>query len=361
MHQTEMQNDILVYGSYGFTGNLTVDEFQRRGLSVTLAGRNEDKLKQQSEKTGLPYLVFELNTPELTTIISPFKTVLNCAGPFRYTSLRLAKACVNSGINYLNVTGEFAVIEQLSLLDKKAQQNGCVVLPGAGFDVAPSDCLIAFAQNKFPGARTIRLCLSLGGRPSRGTMRTSLSQFKEGGVIRSRGLLTPVRIAHKSYKIDFRDKVRTCVSIPWGDISSAFYSTQIPNIEVYMAMPNRFARLAKLAGLFHGIVKRKPFSSFLASWVERQPEGPSLSEREKGGSRIYVTVNDITSRKSFLLKTPEAYTLTAQIAADAAIRVTADTVKPGFHTPSTAFGMNYIMKFKGVERHELVRGKRNRL
>lgn len=361
MLQDDLQNEILIYGSYGFTGNLIVDEFQRRGLSVTLGGRNETRLRQQSEKTGLPFLVFGLNSPDLSDHIGPFKTVLNCAGPFMQTSLRLAKACVNSGINYLNVTGEFEVIEKLSLLDDKAQQNGSVVLPGAGFDVAPTDCLIAFAQNKFPGARTARICLYFSGRPSRGTLRTAFEQFKEGGIIRARGLLTRVRIAYKSYKIDFRDSVRTCVSIPWGDVSSAFYSTRIPNIEVYLALPRFHVRLAKLGGLLQGLFKHRPFNSMIASWIERQPEGPSLSEREKGSSRIYLTVTDITSRKSFLLKTPEAYSLTAQIAADAAIRVTAGTVKPGFHTPSTAFGMNYIMKFKGVERHELVRGKRERL
>ncbi|AXJ01093.1 hypothetical protein CYPRO_1843 [Cyclonatronum proteinivorum] len=361
MQPTDSGNEILVYGSYGYTGKLVVEEFQRRGVSVTLGGRNENELKEQAAKTGLPYACFALDDAELSLQIQEYKTVLNCAGPFHNTSVYLTRTCVNSGINYLNITGEFDVIESLSLYDRKAKANQCIVLPGVGYDVAPSDCLIAYAQKKFPGARTIRLCLHFGGRPSQGTMRTSLQQFKKGNVVRSRGLIVPVRFAHKSHRIDFRDKVRTCVSIPWGDVSSAFYSTQVPNIEVYMSMSNGAARLAKLAGFFQPVLKRKLFSNMISSWISKQPEGPGFAEREKGQSRIYLTVYDLTTRKSFLLKTPEAYSLTAQIAAESAIRVTAGTVTPGFHTPSTAFGANFIMKFKGVERHELVRGNKQKL
>lgn len=358
MHPINIQNEILVYGSYGYTGKLIVEEFLRRNAKITLAGRNQAKLKTQAEKTSLPYLCFEINDTELGGKINGFKTVLNCAGPFENTSLTLAKACIENGINYLNVTGEFEVIEELSLLDKQARQNGCVVLPGVGFDVAPSDCLFAFGHSKISGAHRARLSLSFSGRPSRGTLRTAHEQFKKGGIIRTRGVLSKSRIARKSYKVNFNDKSRTCVAIPWGDVSSAYYSVKIPNIEVYLALPVFYALLAKAAGLLQGILRHRPFSSMISAYIERLPEGPTQEEREKGSCRLYLTLFDLGSRKSFLLKTPEPYTLTAQIAADAAIRVTSNTVVSGFHTPSTAFGMNYIMKFKGVERQEIVRGKR---
>ena len=38
-------------------------------------------------------------------------------------------------------------------------------------------------------------------------------------------------------EVPFRPGKRWCVSIPWGDVASAFYSTAIPNIEVFTAMP----------------------------------------------------------------------------------------------------------------------------
>lgn len=352
--------EILVYGSYGFTGKLIIEEFRRREISVTLGGRNESRLKLQSEKSGFPFVCFTLDDPQLATHIQSYKTILNCAGPFQDTSFKLASVCAQKGINYLNVTGEFDVIDELSLLDKQARLNNCVILPGVGFDVTPSDCLFAYAHQKFSGAHKARLCIAFSGRPSRGTLRTALEQYKKGGIIRKRGVLSRSRIAGRSYKVNFRDKTRTCVSIPWGDVSSAYFSTKIPNIEVFLALPAIHAQLAKLAGLFQRVLKFKPFSSLASGLIERQPEGPNPEELKKGTCRLYLALMDFGARKSFLLKTPEPYTLTAQIAADATIRVTTNTVKAGFHTPSTAFGMNYIMKFKGVERTELVHRKKTK-
>ena len=53
------------------------------------------------------------------------------------------------------------------------------------------------------------------------------------------------------------------------------------------------------------------------------------------------------------LTTPEDYTLTARTSLDAALRVAAGEVKPGFETPSLAFGPDYILGFEGVIREGL--------
>lgn len=55
------------------------------------------------------------------------------------------------------------------------------------------------------------------------------------------------------------------------------------------------------------------------------------------------------------LRTPEGYALTAATALDAARRVAAGEVKPGFRTPSLAFGADYILNFDGVTREDLNR------
>ncbi len=55
------------------------------------------------------------------------------------------------------------------------------------------------------------------------------------------------------------------------------------------------------------------------------------------------------------LRTPEGYSLTAATALDAARRVAAGEVKPGFQTPSRAFGADYILTFDGVIREDLNR------
>ena len=53
------------------------------------------------------------------------------------------------------------------------------------------------------------------------------------------------------------------------------------------------------------------------------------------------------------LRTPEGYSLTAATAFDAARRVAAGDIKPGFQTPSRVFGADYILSFDGVSREDL--------
>ena len=52
------------------------------------------------------------------------------------------------------------------------------------------------------------------------------------------------------------------------------------------------------------------------------------------------------------LRTPEGYSLTAATAFDAASRVAAGDIKPGFQTPSRIFGDDYILSFDGVTRED---------
>jgi hypothetical protein len=53
------------------------------------------------------------------------------------------------------------------------------------------------------------------------------------------------------------------------------------------------------------------------------------------------------------VRTPEVYSLTAATAIDAACRIVAGEIKPGFQTPSLAFGVDYILNFDGVVREDL--------
>ena len=94
--------------------------------------------------------------------------------------------------------------------------------------------------------------------------------------------------------------------------------------------------------------------SLLKSQVDRMPEGPGEATRRAGravlvGEARNKTGQTVRSR----LRTPEGYSLTAATAFDAAARVAAGEVKPGFQTPSLAFGADHILTFDGVAREDL--------
>ena len=66
-----------------------------------------------------------------------------------------------------------------------------MLLPGAGFDVVPSDCLAAHLKRRLPSARRLALGFQPVGRVSRGTATTMLENVGRGGLVRRGGVLTP--------------------------------------------------------------------------------------------------------------------------------------------------------------------------
>ena len=88
-----------------------------------------------------------------------------------------------------------------------------------------------------PAATELKLAFEMTGGPSPGTAKTGIEGIGKGGRIRRDGEIVTVPLAWKSRKIPFAHAERTAVTIPWGDVFTAFISTGVPDIEVYMSMP----------------------------------------------------------------------------------------------------------------------------
>jgi short subunit dehydrogenase-like uncharacterized protein len=224
-------------------------------------------------------------------------------------------------------------------------------MPGVGFDVVPSDCLAAHLKRRLPGASQLSLAFHSHGRPSHGTATTMVENLPEGGKIRRDGRIVAVPGAWKVREIDFGPETRTCMTIPWGDVSTAYYSTGIPNIEVYMSVPAALRISARLSRVLGPVLGSGPVQRFLKS---RIPEGgPSLEERRRGYCLLWGEVRDDAGRRAEArLRTPEGYELTATTALLIARRVLAGDFSAGFKTPSLAYGPDLILEVTGVERSD---------
>ena len=111
----------MIYGANGYTGRLVVAEALRKGLQPVLAGRNREQILAMGLDTGLETRVFGLETPEQVDAgLQGMGAVLHCAGPFVHTYRPMVEACLRLGVDYLDITGELAVLEGLHALDAKA-------------------------------------------------------------------------------------------------------------------------------------------------------------------------------------------------------------------------------------------------
>ncbi|MCC7118475.1 MAG: hypothetical protein IT310_08130, partial [Anaerolineales bacterium] len=230
-----------------------------------------------------------------------------------------------------------------------------MLMPGGGFDVAPSDCLAMYAAQKLPSAKKLELYIAtVGSGVSRGTARSAIENMNRQGRIRLDGKIVNVPNAWRTKYVDFGRGPKPLTSVGWGDVSTAFYSTQIPNIETYMALPKAAVNMMKLTRYLSAIVYTRPIKNFLKWIIGRAlPEGPSKARNQTGFCFIIAEVTDGRQTVRAKLKTPEAYYLTSLTAIEIMKRIMNGNFKAGFQTPSLAYGADFILGFDGVTREDL--------
>jgi len=349
-----MGAQFLIYGANGYTGDLIAREAARRGQPPILAGRNAAPVASLARELGLEHRVFGLEDPGLIERgLEGMSAVLHCAGPFTRTARPMAVACLRTKTHYLDVTGEIDVFEWLATRDGEAKSAAVTLLPGVGFDVVPSDCLAAHLKRRLPSATHLTLAFQSSGGLSRGTATTMVEKAHLGGLVRRDGVLTRVPPAWKTRSIDFGRGPRPAITIPWGDVATAFYSTGIPNIEVYMAAPWTQRTLLRLSRPFLGFVGSAPVQSLLKRVIRSRPPGPSAEQRERSRTFLWGEVTDASGgRAASRQRGPSGYTLTVAAALAAMERVLAGRAAPGFQTPAKAFGPDFVLALDGVSRED---------
>jgi short subunit dehydrogenase-like uncharacterized protein len=341
----------ILYGANGYTGRLVAREAVRRGLRPTLAGRNKSRIQALAAELGLDCRVFGLDDEAAVRAnLTGHDLVLHCAGPFSATSSPMLSACLANRAHYLDITGEIQVFEFAFAQADAALRADVALIPGVGFDVVPSDCLASSLVEALPAATRLRLAFEAGGGPSPGTAKTSLEGLVMGGRVRRDGRMVPVPLAWKSRTIPFAHGERTAVTIPWGDVFTAFISTGVPDIEVYMAVPPAtVARMRRLRWM-RPLLGTKPVQSFLKSRIEDKVRGPSDDKRSSTRSELWGEASSADGRRvSATMTTPNGYDLTVTAALGIVAHLLGNDVEGGFYTPSLLMGSGYAASLPGVE------------
>jgi short subunit dehydrogenase-like uncharacterized protein len=345
----------LLYGANGYTGELVARLAAERGHRPVLAGRRADAVCALADALRLERRLFALDDPaRIDAALAGMAAVLHCAGPFSRTSRPMADACLRTGTHYLDLTGEVEVFEALLARDASARERGVMLLPGAGFDVVPSDCLAVHLKRRLPSARRLAIAYGGFGRISRGTATTAIEGLGRPGLVRRGGVLTPVPVAATTKRVDFGDGPRTVVSIPLGDVTTAWHSTGIPDVEVFFAAPLHLRAMAVAGRHLGSVLGSAPVRRWMTRRVLAGPPGPTAEERARGRAFVWGEVEDDAGRKAASrLAMPEGYTFTAAAALALVERVLAGQAPPGFQTPGKAYGPDFVLALDGVTRTDL--------
>lgn len=342
---------LLIYGSYGYNGRLIAEEAADRGLDPVLAGRDREALVRQAADLGLEHRRFDLSDPTVVAgELADVDVVLNCAGPFSNTADELVEACIESETDYVDITGEIPVIERVKRRSEEAEEAGVSLFPAAGLSSVPMDCLAAHLVERLPGATHLALGAETFRPPSVGSITTLFEGVEDGGAIRNEGRLEHVPAAWKSRRIDFGRGTRPAVTMPLGDVSTSYYTTGVPNVEVYVFAPPP-ARLAlKVHRYAAPLLAAEPIREGLKRLAQVVREGPSKRARERGSTYFWGEASDDEGRRVVSrLRMSDPYVVTGACALAVAQRVLDGEAEPGYRTPAGEFGPEFVLGIDGAE------------
>lgn len=338
----ETSKNWMIYGAYGYTGELVVKEAIAQQRQPVLAGRNEARTKAVAEKYGLPYKVFPAD--DAGNHLQDIDILINCAGPFDQTAEPLMDACIKHNAHYFDISGEIPVYEAAHNRHDQAKKAGAVLCPGVGFDIVPTDTLAALLARELPQASHLELAFNFGSLPSQGTARTAIINIGDGGLIRKDGELTPVGLGYRVSKIAFPNGVKPVVSLPWGDVFSAYHSTGIPNTLVYCAMPAALCWGQKLTNPIRGFLARPFMQKILLGLMEKFLDaGPDENTRATAGTEFWGRAKAPDGREvSATLTGPSVYVMTAELSVAAALHAETTSPDGGYYTASKLLGADFL-------------------
>ncbi len=346
---------LLIYGANGYSGQQIVATAVARGLKPIVAGRNAQQIAAIGKEFGLPHRSFDLNdAAAVKEGLAGVSVVLHCAGPFSLTSKPMLDGCIAAKAHYIDITGEHHVMDAIAAREAALQQAGIMALSGAGMDVVPSDCLAAHMKRRMPNATHLELYIRALERLSRGTVATFIENMGLPNLVRENNVLVERPSGADRRVMDFQGKRVKLVGLPWGDISSAWRTTGIPNIAVYMSLMPGAKPMMRLAGFFRGVLQSKAVQDFLNAQAKRWITGPDKDYRDKQTAEFIAIATDAKGKQMrSYLEAKEGYAFTADSAVEIARRALAGEAKPGAQTPGGLFGPDFVLTIEGSRRIDL--------
>lgn len=199
--------DVIVFGATGDTGRCCAHFLHNKGQTIGIkswapAARNLAKMEKVLGDVGMgrgppgnqgvlasPGFAAESGDYEsLLAMCRSARVVVACAGPFADLGENVIRACVETGTDYVDITGETGWVNQMA---KKyhagAVEKGISVLSQSAYDSVPSDITVALAARALmaagenvAGAETFHKLA--GGAMPTGTLKTVIT-----GIMQARG------------------------------------------------------------------------------------------------------------------------------------------------------------------------------
>ncbi|CAM9531596.1 unnamed protein product [Choristocarpus tenellus] len=163
---SERTLDIVVLGATGFTGSevclhlaRSIHHGQWNGISWGIAGRSQERMEEKVlsrlRNEGLPtpseiFCVDNADRDALRACLSRSRLCLNCTGPYRFLGESVVHACIDVGVDYIDLCGEPEFMQRMVLKYRnQAEAKQVLIMHACAFDSVPADLGSIYAARQF--------------------------------------------------------------------------------------------------------------------------------------------------------------------------------------------------------------------
>ena len=393
------QFDIVVFGASSFVGKILceylVNEHKEANLSWAMAGRSQSKLDTLKKSLGsnanaIPCLLADsMDEAALLEMCEKTAVVISTVGPYALYGELLVKACVETGTDYCDLTGEPQWIRRMiSRYESLAVETGARIVNSCGFVSIPSDLGVQILQKasleKFGSycPQVKMRVVKMKGGASGGTIASGMNVYKEASrdpalreelkdwyslcpeghefIQRQKSVDCELDTDFDSWAGPFiMASINTRIVLRSNALVEGFYSPDFLYDEAMLTgngkkgekAAKRLARGTKVGFVLMAVGPiRWLVSKFL---VPKPGEGPSPEQQMTGHYElgfVGTTAESESIRATVKGDRDPGYGSTAKMLAQAGISLCRDVdkteVKGGFWTPATVFGDKYIARLQ---------------
>ncbi len=342
---------LLLYGANGYTGKLIARYARENNLSLVLAGRNEASIAALAKELDFEYRIFTLDSSAaIEQHLQDVQVVIHAAGPFINTAATMVQACISTGTHYIDINGDIPVFEQIKTYHTAALNAGVMLMPGAGFDVIPTDCCALYLKEQMPDATHLQMAfIPSRSQTSHGTATTMATRLGEKAFIRVEGNLVKKPLGYKGMWLSVNGESRFVMSLQWGDISTAYHTTGIPNVEMFTGIKPIVYRILKFQFLFNWLLRMKIIRKYIQKKIDKAPSGPTDEQRAASSTIVWGKVKNAAGEEiTHQFVCADGYSVTAWGVLTVAKKIVSGNFKPGYQTPAACYGKQFIDEIQGT-------------
>ena len=173
-------------------------------------------------------------------------------------------------------------------------------------------------------------------------------------VVRESGRLVERPAGADRRVTNFSGKKIALVGMPWGDISTAWRTTGIPNIAVFMSLMPGSEPAIRLGGFLRPLLQSPRVQKFLVAEAKRWIFAPDQAYQDSETTEFLAVASAADGRQCrSYLQTKEGYAFTNLSSVEIARRVLAGDFKPGYQTSGGLFGADFVLDIEGSLRRDL--------